>query len=482
MYSKLKGMLTSAGVPLHGPAFVKDGASQPAAGKKGKAPVSRARLALRIVGLLGAAVVGFALLVVFFGGAILNGYFKHRVERAFDQAHPGSVLRIGRLTYSMTDNRMAARSVRFSRSSATLDVERISLLGVRWSQLLWKRPAFADVLVLATLDATNLDMKFPDAHYDLRCARLRISGAESGLTAQRMDLRALAGDDAFFAAQGFRTIRFHVVAPECKVAGLAYKDFLDGKSYQARSLQFSGVTVDALVDRDKPLRPFVKEPLMVRDALAAIGQPLQVDNLDVTNGALTYSERESAGAAPAVLTFSDVSLSAKDIANHGAGAAAIQVRAEGKLMDAGVLKVSMSLPINSPGLALQCSGSLGPMDLTRLNPFLETAKRLRITSGEARATAFDIDVSAGQARGSVRGNYSNLAISILDKGTGTRQNIDDWMTSLLVNDFRIRASNSPNARGELREGRVNHTKKPSEQFLQFLWLALWSGIKDTIAR
>ena len=208
---------------------------------------------------LGAVVLAVAVLILMFGGAILNGYGKGKVERAFAKAHPGCALRIGELDYSVGANRLVAQSVTLSATNTTLKVGRISLTGVRWARLLWGTAALADVLAKASLEATNLDVEFPQAHYGIRCARLRASVPGSELIAEGTELRTLVGDEEFFAAHDFRTTRFHVVVPECRVLGLAYGELLQGKSYRARSVHFSRPSFDALVNRDKPVEPFVKQ-------------------------------------------------------------------------------------------------------------------------------------------------------------------------------------------------------------------------------
>ncbi len=234
-----------------------------------------------------------------FGGAILNRYGKEKAERAFAEAHPGSALRIGELDYAVGANRLVAQSVTLSATNTTLKVGRISLTGVRWARLLWGTAALADVLAQASLEATNLDVEFPQAHYGIRCARLRASVPGSELIAEGTELRPLVGDEAFFAAHAFRTTRFHVVVPECRVSGLAYGELLQGKSYRARSVHLSRPSFEALVNRDKPVKPFVKSPLMVHEALAAIRQPLQVDSLSITNGHLTTASGWPSEPTPA---------------------------------------------------------------------------------------------------------------------------------------------------------------------------------------
>ena len=430
---------------------------------------------------LGALVLAIAGFIFVFGGAILNGYGKGKVERAFAKAHPGCALRIGELDYSVGADCLVAQSVTLSATNATLKAGRISLTGVHWTQLLWGKAALADVLAQASLEAANLDVEFPRAHYGIRCARLRASVPGSELIAEGTELRTLVGDEEFFAAHDYRATRFQVVVPECRVLGLAYRELLQGKSYRARSVHFSRPSFDALVNRDKPVEPFVKSPLMVHEALAAIRQPLQVDSLSITNGRLTYRERVVAGADPGVLTFGAVSISVEGIANRGEASAAIQLRAQGDFMDAGVLKVLMTIPIAPSDFSFHYSGSLSAMDLTRLDAFLDIAERTRIKSGSAQEAAFDIEVTAGQARGQVRGIYKNLEIAVLDKQTDTEKGLDNRVASFLANLLKIRKSNAPDASGAMKEGEVNYTRRPEDEFLQFAWFALRTGVLDVIS-
>jgi hypothetical protein len=431
---------------------------------------------------LGALILAVAVFIVLFGGAILNGYGKRKAERAFAEAHPGYALRIGELDYAVGANCLVAQSVTLSATSTTLKVGRTSLTGVRWSRLLWGTAALADVLAKASLEATNLDVEFPQAHYVIRCARLRASVPGSELIAEGTELRTLAGDEEFFAAHEFRTPRFHVIVPECRVLGLAYDELLQGKSYRARSVHFSGPSFEALVNRDKPPKPFVKSPLMVHEALAAIRQPLLVDSLSITNGHFEYCERLAVGADPAVLTFGAVSLFVEDIANRGEAAAAIQLRGQGDLMNAGTMKVLMTIPIQPRDFSLHYSGSLSAMDLTRLDAFLEIAEHIRIKSGSAQEASFEIEVTDGHARGRVRAIYKDLEMAVLDKQSGTEKGLDNRVTSFLMNEVKFRNSNAPDASGSMKEGEVKYTRRPDDEFQQFAWFALRTGVMDVISQ
>lgn len=439
------------------------------------------RLSAYAGAFLGTLILVVALLIFVFGAGMVDSYGKSKAERAFAQAHPGFLLRIGKLDYSLGANRLSAQSVTLGATNITLKAGQVSLIGVRWARLFWGSASLADVFAKASLDATNLNVEFPQAHYEIRCARLRASVPDSELMADGTELRASVRDEEFFAAHDFRTTRFHLLVPECSVLGLAYDELLRGKSYRARSIHFSRPSLDALINRDKPVRPFVKPPLMVNEALAAIRQPLQVNSLSITNGRLRYCEQVVAGADPGVLTISDVNMSAEGIANRGKASAAIRIRGQGNLMESGTLKVLMSIPITPSEFSLHYSGSLSAMDLTRLDAFLDIAEHTRIKSGSAQEATFDIDVTAGKSRGRVRAIYKDLDIAILDKQTGTENRLDHRVASFLANVLKIRNSNSPDASGSMKEGEVNYTRRPEDEFQQFAWFALRTGVLDVIS-
>ena len=416
-----------------------------------------------------------------FGKGILNSYGKGKIERAFAKAYPGCSVEIAVLDYAAGADRLVAQSVTLRATDAVIRIERISLTGVAWARLLWGNAALVDVLAEASLEATNLDAEFPQSHYGIRCARLQASVPGSELSAERTELRTLVGDEEFFAAHEFRTTRFHVVLPECRVLGLVYGELFRGKSYRATSVHFDGPSFDGLVNRDKPVDPFAKAPLMMHEALAAIRLPLQFDSLTITNGHLTYCERLAVGADPGVLTVAALSMSVAGIANRGAASAAIRFQAQGELMDAGTLKVQMSIPIAPRDFALHYSGSLSAMDLTRFNAFLEIAEHTRLKSGSVQEVAFEIDVTDGLASGRVRAVYHDLEIAFLDKQTGSEKGLSNRTASFLTNVLKIRNSNSSGASGLTKEGVVNYSRRSQDEFQQFVWFALRSGVVDLIS-
>ncbi len=422
-------------------------------------------------------VLGGVLILFLFGATILNRFGKPKVERAFSEAFPRYALRMDRLDYSIRSNRWVARAVNISGNHLTLKAESVALTGIRWRQWLTGSGTLAENLAKASLDASRLVAEFPQVRYAIHCGRVRAEVAASELLAEETELRPLVGDEEFFGSRSNRTTRFHVVVPECRISGLEYAELLDRTRFKASSITLARPSLDALVNCDKPSAPFVKSPMMVHEALAAIPQPLEVDRLSITDAQLTYRER----VLPGALTFGAVNLSVLGIANQGSTNAFIQLQGQGNLMNAGTMKVSMAIPVALPELSLRYSGSLSGMNLDCLNAFLDLAQHTRITSGTVQEAAFEIEVTAGQARGRVQATYRDLKIAVLDKRTGAQTGFENRLSSLLANVFKVRNSNGPIASGHRKEGKVDYARVPEDEFLQFAWCALRSGVLDVIS-
>jgi hypothetical protein len=55
------------------------------------------------------------------------------------------------------------------------------------------------------------------------------------------------------------------------------------------------------------------------------------------------------------------------------------------------------------------------------------------------------------------------------------------MESFLANELRIRRANAPDTLRETKEGKVNYSRRPQDEFMQYLWFALRSGVLDLIS-
>src|SRR5579862_6812143 len=114
--------------------WLKDRANKPEQHRRGR---SLRKLAARLGLCLGTVGIAVVLLVFVFGGEILNGFVKGKVERAFAKTYPGSALQFGHMRCSVGANLLSVQSVTLTTTNLTFKAGQISLAGVRWGRLLW---------------------------------------------------------------------------------------------------------------------------------------------------------------------------------------------------------------------------------------------------------------------------------------------------------------------------------------------------------
>ena len=323
-------------------------------------------------------------------------------------------------------------------------------------------------------------LNFRQSQYELRCGRLRVSVPDSEILAEALELHPLVGDDKFFAGSKFRRTRFRIVLPQCRVTGADCLGLLQGKTYRARSVKVNDASFDILVNMDTPYNKNSSRPLMPNESLSSIKKITQVDSLNIVNGQLKYAERYIIGSAPAEVTFDSIQLLAEGITNHADPGATAVIHAQGNFMKTSTMKILMVIPVVSPQISFRYSGSLDPMDVTRLNSFLEVGEGLRIKSGILQNATFDVNVTAGRASGSVRVIYRDLTIALLNRRTGSERGVFNRITSFITNAMKIRGTNMPNKSGPMKIGEVKYTRKPDDTFLQLVWFSLRSGVGDVV--
>jgi hypothetical protein len=390
-------------------------------------------------------------------------------------------MRIADMNYSVFKNRFGFNSVALravdGKFSGTMGP--ISVSGIGWMHLLWGGSLATKDFANSVVDAHNIVMNLRESQYEFRCERLRVSVPDSEMVAKLIKLHQLAGDEEFFGGSKARRTRFSLVTSQCSVKGLSCLQLLQGKMYRARSVQIHDAFLDVLVNKDKP---YIEDtpPLMPNEILSSIKGTLQVNRVSIVNGRLKYGERFEVGTEPAVITFDSMQVLAEGIANHGHRGAAVVIHAQGTFMKAGTMNVLMSIPVNSPDLSYQYSGSLSKMDVSALNSFLETGEHMRIKAGVLEAAMFDIKVDSGRASGYVRAVYRDLTFAVLNKHTGSEKGIFDRINSLIANTFKFRRNNVPDKSGSIKIGVVNYTRKRDDYFFEFTWFALRSGVGNVV--
>jgi hypothetical protein len=340
-----------------------------------------------------------------------------------------------------------------------------------------------------SFNTTNVQVKYgesytarsnPEIGYKIRCGELHASLHDSNIVANDLDIHPLMDDNEYFDESRFRRTTFRMVLAELRVNGLDCKGLVQNKIYHARSVQINDASLDVSVDMYKPYERDTVKFLMPNEMLASMKEIINVDSISITKGQLIYAEFSTARSNPAVVMFNNVALLAEGMSNNNKHGDTLVIHANANFMESGMMKVIMHIPLTSPKFCLQYSGTLGTMELNKLNSFVEIAEHKRVKSGIVHSASFDIQVNDGHAKGSVRAAYEDFKLAILDSKTGSEKGIMNKIKSFLANTFKLHGTNKKDNAGILKLGKVHYTRFRDDTFTQFAWFALRSGVADII--
>ena len=440
----------------------------------------------RVLGITSLAfgVVVLVCVVVYlsFPDAFVQRFVEERITRGFAALYPEYSLRITGMHFDVMANRISCDTVMLRRndSSFSCRVAKVSVRGIDWLGLLRGRSSDLRSLVGTVAEAGEIDMEFQPSEYGIRCGPFRLSVPDSEIVAEALEIHPLMSDEQFLGGSKFRKTLFGMGARHCRLAGLACVDVLQGKNLHARSMEFRDVSLDVLINKDKPSPVDARGPRMPNEILSSLKDTVGLDTLIVSGGRLAYSERFVIGRKPALLTFDDMQILVTGIASHAGAAACASIEARGIFMGSGTVNLAMSIPLSVRRFSYRYSGSLSGMDLSRLNPWLEPSDQTRIKSGTLGSASFDIDVNAGSASGHVRAVYHDLVIAAISGRTGSENGLVERFTSWVAKNVTIRTTNALSKSGAMKIGTVRYARKKNDPFFGFTWFALRSGVGDLV--
>jgi hypothetical protein len=430
--------------------------------------------------VIGSVIIIFVLIFIFLPDPFINGFLKDRIIKAYTTAYPTDSLLLGHLHYNVWKNRLECDSIKLKTSDFTCRVASFSLGGIGLIKIIRQSDFTPNTLANSEINALNIVLDLHKSRNELRLGILHISVPDSEIVIDSIKYYSLIDDELFFSKSEFRQTRFLFDIPQVQIIGLDCLALLQGISFTAKNVNLHDMSADILVNMDKPYDNNSPNPQMPNEALSSIKKLVKVDSLKIINGKLKYSERFALKKNPGKILINKINVTVSGFSNQRAHPDTTFINGEGLFMNSGKMKLFMAIPLTSKDFSLRYSGSIGTMDVTELNSFIEPSENQRIKSGILQSASFNIAVISGCASGTFRAVYKDLSLAVINKETGSEKGIINRISSLFSKIFVIRGTNMPDDKGAMKIGEIKYTRNPDDYFFQFIWFALRNGIADIV--
>ncbi len=152
------------------------------------------------------------------------------------------------------------------------------------------------------------------------------------------------------------------------------------------------------------------------------------------------------------------------------------LKAEGKLMNQGVMQITFRLPVSPRDNLFEAEGRLGAMNIAGLNPMIEPLAKIRIASGKVNGLTFKIKGNSVQSEVDMTFLYRGLKVRLLKEKNG-KIKVRSFL-SALANGL-IYHENNPD-RNKERQVKATAERDVYRSQFNYLWRSLLAGLKKSV--
>lgn len=310
--------------------------------------------------------------------------------------------------------------------------------------------------------------------YGYRIKSATVAGQEESIKIEEVTIHPKVSDVEFMQRLTLRKPRLRLKADEVVIRKLNLFRALHKQEWMMESIAIESANINIFQNKNLPPKLYKRMPNeLVRD----LPFYLNIDTIMMRNAHLLYTEIIEDGKG--LLEFNQINGVILNISNDTAKqsvATPAQIYARGELMGAGVLDVSLQLPLLTRIFECSLLANLGKMNMVYLNRLLTDKDYLRVDSGDAENIIAKVNIRGKEATGSVEAAYSNLKLSLLRQEDGSKKKFLSAVANLLIRGKNEREEPSR----PFKIGEVKYEREPADGFIRYLWRSAQTGLMSTL--
>lgn len=263
--------------------------------------------------------------------------------------------------------------------------------------------------------------------------------------------------------------------------GMDFQAYFRSGSVKAQKLLVDNMKLEVFRDKRKP-EDLAKRPKMIHEILRSLPLKLDLQEVELRNGYVSYEERpENKSPRAGTIFFDGIDAKLVGVTNSSERLEKndeMVLEAKSRLMGKGLIDIKVTYFLNDTTGKFLMEGNIGRMDLVNLNRIIEPSTKVSLKNGILNSLFFDVVANDIEGTGDVIVKYEDLEIEILDKNFGYDQNVFQRIGSFLANKLIIKSENPED--GELKKGEVYYPRDQHKFIFKYWWELVLSGLKSTI--
>ncbi|MCD4773548.1 MAG: hypothetical protein K8R41_09240 [Bacteroidales bacterium] len=281
---------------------------------------------------------------------------------------------------------------------------------------------------------------------------------------------------------GYQTDRMNVTGERIDIEGLNFAAILDEDKIIAERIILDSFRIHAFRNKLVLFPDWQRKSVYSAD-LRNAPINLQIDSVFLTNSFVSYSEFIKGSREEGEIYLNQVSAKISGITNDSImlqNGAALIVNADAMLMNEGLVKLNLNMPINHPRDTFNLSASMSKMNFSLFNNMTENLFGVSIKKGKGRIQELTMNGNTNFAVGELRFPYRNIKIALMNKKTGKKGGIGSGILSFLANNLLLKSNNRKFFLTKFKVGEIYCKRDIRKSMLFYFWNGALSGIESTL--
>ncbi|WP_157943737.1 MULTISPECIES: hypothetical protein [Arenibacter] len=225
--------------------------------------------------------------------------------------------------------------------------------------------------------------------------------------------------------------------------------------------------------RDKLVADDLMQKKLYSQKLREMRMDLDISEISIINGYISYAELVNEGSLPGELVFSDLDASLKNISNTDGNMEEAKIEARALLMGSSPIQLQWNFRPSKENDAFYVSGIVKDFESESINQFLKSNLRTK-AEGSINELYFTISGDNTSSKGDIKMKYRDFRFMVLKKD---RLGVNKFLTflgNMITND------GSKTDDMGYRYGEIYVERDTTKSFFNYLWLNVMDGIMNTL--
>ena len=278
-------------------------------------------------------------------------------------------------------------------------------------------------------------------------------------------------------------IEFQTDIAELSINKIELKDFdfdelIFNKKLNLRFIDICELKTNIYRDKRMPFN-YNNFPKLPQESVHNLKFPINIDSISIKAAKITYEEQVKKSEKPGMVFFDKMNILIKNITNDPKilkRNKLMEITSTSMLMNKGLLKAKILLPLAGKIDTFSFSGSLGQMEMQELNTITIPNASVKIDSGNVKSVSFRANANNDYAGGEMEFLYNDLDVTILkdvDEDEVKEKKLFSFLANIIIK------KNNPIADKPIRIAELNFERNKNKGILNYIWKTVLSGIKAT---